>query len=185
MELTDNQPNEVQVDELTVLKKRADKLGITYSNNIGVETLRSKINAVLENQKNEDKDLESDDPQKIRQAIYNKAMKLVRCQITNLDPKKKDIPGEIITVANPYIGTVRKYIPFGEATIEGYHIPYCIYEFLKNRKFLSIKTRKGSNGQLVVETSWAPEFAITVLPQLTKEELKKLAAAQKAAGSIQ
>lgn len=106
-------------------------------------------------------------------------MKLVRCQITNLDPKKKDIPGEIITVANQYIGTVRKYIPFGEATIEGYHIPYCIYEFLKNRKFLSIKTRKGSNGQLVVETSWAPEFAITVLPQLTKEELKKLAAAQK------
>ena len=185
MELTDNQPNEVQVDELTLLKHRADKLGISYSNNIGLETLKNKINAVLASQEKQNNDLNSDDPQKLRQAIYKKAMKLVRCQITNLDPKKKDIPGEIITVANQYIGTVRKYIPFGESTFNGYHIPQCIYDFLKNRKFLSIKTRKGPNGQLVVETSWAPEFAITILPQLTQEELKKLAAAQRASGSIE
>lgn len=181
MELENQLEPEVVVDELTVLKQRADVLGIKYSPNIGVDKLREKINNVLA-VKEEEKT--STNPNLIRKRVKAEAMKLIRCRITNLDPKKASLPGEIITVANSYIGTVRKFVPFGEVTENGYHIPYCIYLFIKNRKFQSIRTTKNAKGELVTHTALVPEFAIEVLPQLTEKELKDLAKAQMAAGSI-
>lgn len=115
--------------------------------------------------------------QEIRKKLIAEATKLVRLRITNMDPKKRDLPGEIFTVANSYIGTVRKYVPFGEVTEEGYHVPYCIYQMLKDRKFLNIKVIK-RRGREIVEHNYVPEFALEVLPPLTVEELKKLAAQQ-------
>lgn len=120
----------------------------------------------------------------LRQRLLRDAMKMVRVRITNLDPKKKDLPGEIITVANEYIGTVKKYVPFGEVTDNGYHIPHCIYTVLRSKKFLSIKVTK-KNGREHVETQFAKEFALEVLPTLTVDELARLASAQLAAGSVE
>jgi len=112
-------------------------------------------------------------------------MKLVRLRIQNLDPKKKDLPGEIFTVANEYLGTVKKFVPYGEVTEEGYHVPYCIYRMMDARKFLNIRTVKDRRtGIERVESTWAKEFALEVLPQLTAKELAELANAQKAAGSF-
>jgi len=99
-----------------------------------------------------------------------------------MDPKKRDLPGEIVTVGNEYLGMVSKFIPFGEATDAGYHVPHILYTFLKNRKFLNVKTTKRANGQIKIEQSWANEFALEILPPLTQEELNKLANAQAAAG---
>lgn len=122
----------------------------------------------------------------IRQYMLQEEMKLVRCRITNLDPKKKDLPGEIITVANEYLGTIRKFVPFGEQTDEGYHIPYCIYKFLDARKFVSITTKKDRRtGQLEVTNRDAKEFSLEVMEPLTKRELQDLATAQIAAGSVE
>ena len=179
--------------ELEVLKQRATLMNIKFSNNISVEKLREKIEAA---QTSDEPVIEEastnplgDTPEPVKkmtlgQKIRQEQLKLVRVRIQNLDPKKKDLPGEIITVANEYMGTVRKFVPFGEATDEGYHIPYCIYEFLKNRKFQNIRVLKGKNGQPRIEQSWIREFSIEVLPQLTQEELNRLAAAQIAAGSL-
>lgn len=194
-----NDINELSEEEqLKLLKKRADQIGVKYSNNIGLETLAERINNKLEGkeQKPEEEapppplvkpeDAGKPAPKTLREKLVQENMKLVRIRITCLDPKKKEWPGEIITVANEYLGTVRKYVPFGEATEEGYHVPYCIYKYLKARKFLNIRTykdRKNQN-QIKVESNWVPEFAIEVLPQLTKEELAKLAAAQSAAGGL-
>lgn len=194
-----NDINELSEEEqLKLLKKRADQIGVKYSNNIGLETLAERINNKLEGkeQKPEEEspppplvkpeDAGKPAPKTLREKLVQENMKLVRIRITCLDPKKKEWPGEIITVANEYLGTVRKYVPFGEATEEGYHVPYCIYKYLKARKFLNIRTykdRKNQN-QIKIESNWVPEFAIEVLPQLTKEELAKLAAAQTAAGGL-
>lgn len=200
----DNQPegtNDIndlsEEEQLKLLKKRADQIGVKYSNNIGLETLAERINDKLEGkeQKPEEtpppplvkpEDVDKPAPKTLREKLVQENMKLVRIRITCLDPKKKEWPGEIITVANEYLGTVRKYVPFGEATEEGYHVPYCIYKYLKARKFLNIRTykdRKNQN-QIKVDSNWVPEFAIEVLPQLSKEELAKLAAAQSAAGGL-
>jgi hypothetical protein len=121
----------------------------------------------------------------LRHQLIRESMALVRVRITNLNPSKKDLPGEIFTVANRYIGTVRKYVPYGEVTDNGYHLPKCIYDQLVDRRFQNIRTVKDKRtGTPRVESSWAKEFAIEVLPQLTEQELKDLALAQAAAGSI-
>lgn len=186
-------------EELAMLKKRADLMGVTYSNRIGIEALRAKINAKLDgeadpgegkieeaptqpNPLNEGKPVQKET---IRQRLQREQMRLVRLRITNMNPKKASIPGEIITVGNRYLGTVRKYIPFGEATENGYHVPYCLYKALKNRKFLQIREIKDRRtGTNRIETSWVREFALEELPPLTEQELKDLAIAQAAAGAI-
>ena len=192
-----------QPSELDMLKSRAKLMGITFSNNIGLDALKTKIEehkkaseaetqtqalaqtneqqpeAQTENQKKNAKTIS------LRAHLQKEKMKLVRLRITNLDPKKKDLPGEILTVGNEYLGTVRKFVPFGEATDNGYHVPYCLYELMRDRKFLSIKTRKGPKGQTIVEQQMVREFALEILPPLTEAELARLSAAQLSAGGVE
>lgn len=178
--------------ELQVLKLRADQLGVPYSNNIGVETLRQRVADAMEGKKPEQtksanplgEDIpEVETPMQLRARLMAEQLKLVRLRITNMDPKKKDLPGEILTVANEYIGTVRKYIPYGEQTDNGYHVPYCLYTLMESRRFQHIRITK-KNGREFVETSWAKEFSLEILPQLTPDELARLAASQSAAGGL-
>ena len=179
--------------ELEVLKQRATLMNIKFSNNISVEKLREKIEAaqvkdepVVEAAVNPLGANQEAGVKKMTlgQKIRAEQTRLIRVRIQNLDPKKKDLPGEIITVANEYMGTVRKFVPFGEVTDNGYHIPYCIYEFLKERKFINITTRKGKNGLPDIRATEARELSIEVLPPLTEAELAQLAQAQIAAGSL-
>ena len=180
--------------ELEVLKQRATLMNIKFSNNISVEKLREKIEAAQAKDEPEVTEaavnpLGANQEAGVKkmtlgQKIRAEQTRLIRVRIQNLDPKKKDLPGEIITVANEYMGTVRKFVPFGEVTDNGYHIPYCIYEFLKERKFINITTRKGKNGLPDIRATEAREFSIEVLPPLTEAELAQLAQAQIAAGSL-
>lgn len=180
--------------ELEVLKQRATLMNIKFSNNISVEKLREKIEAAQAKDEPEvteavinplgEKQEAGVKKMTLGQKIRAEQTRLIRVRIQNLDPKKKDLPGEIITVANEYMGTVRKFVPFGEVTDNGYHIPYCIYEFLKERKFINITTRKGKNGLPDIRATEAREFSIEVLPPLTEAELAQLAQAQIAAGSL-
>ena len=184
-------------DELTVLKQRAKLMGIKFSNNISVDALRAKIEAHVSEEESIEAaelnplagDVAGATPvskMTMRQQLMAEQLRLVRLRITNLDPKKKDLPGEILTVGNEYIGTVRKFVPFGEVTDDGYHVPYILYKLLENRRFLHIRTVKDRRtGKERIETQWAKEFALEVLPQLTEEELKRLANAQAAAGSVE
>jgi hypothetical protein len=120
----------------------------------------------------------------LREHMVQSQMKLVRLRIQNLDPKKKDLPGEVFTVANEFLGAVKKYIPYGEASDEGYHVPYCIFTELESRRFQNIRTFTDKiTRQIKIETSWAREFSLEVLPPLTTEELTQLASAQAAAGN--
>lgn len=219
----DTNDSQIQADktELEVLKGRAKMLGITFSNNIKVETLREKIKEKLEGTVKEDEasDTDQDDtdeeivpeinalespevaavavaaveekltPNQIkmrhRQAVRNEALRLIRVRITCLDPKKKSLHGEILTVANETIGTVRKFVPYGEMTDNGYHIPYCLFTMLQNRKFLSIQHRRDARGREVIKQQWVREFAIEVLDPLTPAELQTLANQQAASGSVE
>lgn len=198
--LDQQEPEEKLPSELEVLKTRATAMGIVYSNNIGVEALRKKINdkmegtadtpavtAPAEAQANPLTGTPANAPVKsLRKHLQEQALKLVRIRISCMDPKKNDLPGEFFTVANEYIGTVRKYVPFGEVTDNGYHVPQCIYDFLKSREFLSIQTKTHPvTKQIETRTRYMKEFAIEVLPPLTQEELDKLAADQRATGRLE
>jgi hypothetical protein len=190
MEL-DDEIEEGTMDELAQLKQRADILGVKYPRHIGVDALRKKIRDKMEGIQEEapeaskaasepKKKTKAEIEQELREQVQLEGMALVRCRIYNLNPSKRDLQGEIITVANSYLGTVRKFIPFGEATDNGYHIPQVIYDDLKERKFQQIMT-KTVNGQIQVNTRMVPEYNIEVLDPLTEEELRELALKQEAA----
>lgn len=191
--------DDLQVDQMTMLKQRATVMGISYSNNISLETLKKRIQEKMDGVEAAKPELEKPiinplvdtkpavagkKTPSLRQHMHDTQMKLVRLRITNLDPKKKDLHGEFITVANEFLGTVKKFVPYGEVTDDGFHVPYCIYRELDSRKFLNIRTvRNRKEGTTKVENNWAKEFALDVLPPLTREELNRLATAQAAAGS--
>ena len=193
--------DEQAVDELTLLKERAKVMGIPFSNNISLETLRKRVADKMEG-KDEAPEVNAltGDPEiahamaakplnqkandvALRKLMYAKQMRQVRVRITNMDPKKKDLPGEIWTVANEYLGTVRKFVPYGEQTDDGFHIPYCLYRLLDSKRFLHIRDVKDRTTGIVRQDKvWAKEFSLDVLPTLTQGELDRLAAAQAAAG---
>lgn len=200
-DISSNEPS--TPDELTLLKQQATLMGISFSNNIKVETLRAKIAAKMEGEEdNTDEEgnaIKQPNPlagsatsftktnkrtPSLAEHLQKDAMKLVRIRIACMDPKKQDLPGEIFTVANEFLGTVKKYVPFGEQTDNGYHVPHCIYELLKNREFLHIQTRT-VNGQIETKTRWVKEFSIEVLPPLSDEEIQSLAQDQRATGRLE
>ena len=189
------------VDELTFLKERAKVMGIPFSNNISLETLRKRVNDKMEGKEAAPEvnaltgepeiaqalAIKPLDPKAnavaLRKLMHATQMRLVRVRITNMDPKKKDLPGEIWTVANEYLGTVRKFVPYGEQTDDGFHIPYCLYRLLDSKRFLHIRDVKDRTTGIVRQDKvWAKEFSLDVLPALSRDELDRLAAAQAAAG---
>lgn len=192
-----------QVTEMDMLKQRATMMGIQFSNNIGIETLRKKIqekmDGVPEVPETETpplvapavltKEAEPVAPVKpisLRNYLLAEATKLIRIRISCMDPKKQDIPGEYFTVANEHIGTIRKYVPFGESTDGGYHVPACILEMLRSREFLHIKTETHPVTKAIsVKTRYVREFSIEVLPPLTPEQIRRLAADQTSSGRLQ
>lgn len=219
--MSDNALEPTTPTEIEMLKERAALMGITHSNNIGVDALRKKIEAKMDGKADstdvdgnavtepvvepapvtpvaqanplaglsaeEVEELVEPDAPVVKltlsQYLQKEALKLVRIRISSMDPKKQDLPGEFFTVANQYIGNVRKYVPFGEQTDVGYHVPHCIYEFLKSREFLHIQTRT-VNGQIQTKTRYVKEFSIEVLPDLTRAEIAALAADQRATGRL-
>lgn len=169
-------------EELALLKERADLLGIKYSNNIGLETLRAKVNERLEtkNIESEEKNSKAD----LRKKVRDEQLKLVRIRLAVMNPAKKAWRGEIFTIANSVLGTVKKFVPYNpKFYTNGYHVPYCIYTLLKEKTFLNIIT-EDHGARTNVTTSFEKEFAIEVLPQLTTEELQELATAQQAGNRI-
>ena len=169
---------EKSVSELDLLKQQADTLGIKYSPNIGVETLKNKISAVIEAPTEEKTETQKVDA---RQALWNDAMRLVRLEIHNVNPAKSSLKGEFYTVANKIIGKVTKFVPYGDAG-KSYHVPNCIYQLLEEKKYLAFRDDSSApNGK---KTELIPEFNNKVLPPLTQEELEELKKAQLAGNHI-
>lgn len=178
------------IDELTVLKQRANQMGIRFSPNIGIEALRTKIGEALNGSPKEEEEAPEEAPKEVKETKgqfrarkRKEANKLVRIRLTCLNPVKKEWPGEVFTFVNSVVGTIRKFIPF-EGADDGYHVPVVIYNMLKARKCQVFVTVKDSRGGKVRQGKQINEFAIEVLPPLTKEELEDLAVRQAASYAI-
>ena len=99
-----------------------------------------------------------------------------------MNPAKAEWSGEILTVGNSVIGSVKKYVPFNAD--DGWHIPYVLYEFMRDRMCQVFTNSKTKNGVTVRQGKLIREFAIEVLPDLTQEELHDLAQRQAMSKSI-
>lgn len=198
--------NELAQDELAALKLRANSMGLQYHVNIGLDKLREKVNAALtdtpESVDIAQKDVKPTAPAFMaegatveeivagyREAVNanlstaqkrNQALKecnrLVRIQVTCMNPVKRDWPGEVIEVGNSVVGTFKKYIPFNATA--GYHVPHIIYQALKERDCQIFVNGTTENGIPIKRAKLIKEFSVTVMPSLTEAELKELAQRQ-------
>ena len=180
---------EVVTDELTVLKARADKLGISYHPSIKLEKLRAKVKEFLADDGEVDaedeapvastKEKETANQLRVRKRKESNA--LVRIRVACMNPNKKEWDGEIITTGNSAVGTIKKYVPFNAE--DGYHVPRMIYEQLLQRQCQVFYTHKDSKGNKSRKGKLIKEFSIELLPPLTAGELKDLAQRQAMAKS--
>ena len=188
-ELDFPEQDEPQLDELTLLKQRAQTLGIKFHPSIGLESLRSKVSAALTG---EDAEEAAEEPVpeapaaesriQMRNRLRKEASALVRVRVTCMNPNKKEWKGEIFTASNSIVGTFRKYVQFN--TEEGWHVPQIILNMIKARQFQTFYTIKNERGVAVRKGKLIPEFAVEVLPPLTEEELLELSRRQALAGGV-
>lgn len=187
---------EVQLDELTALKKRADMMGIAYHHKAGIETLKKLIAQKLgdepEDTEEEDVKVPQAKPSATGRAVRpaskaeianfkrKQANKLVRVEVTNMNPNKREWEGEILTAGNSVVGSLKKYIPFNTPT----HVPVIILNAMKERKCQVFYSVTDKFGNKLKKAKLISEFGIKELPPLTKDELRAIASAQLAAGSV-
>jgi hypothetical protein len=197
-------------DELTLLRQRADLMGIKYHPNIGVDKLKEKIayqQEEIANNAASPKATDESDSQEEQDALNNnmdiseakkdapithettgqrrvrlrrEATKLVRVRVTNMNPLKSALKGEIFSVGNAQIGFIKKFVPFNAE--QGWHIPQIILTHIQNKKFLT-HYEANIGGKKIKKHRLVPEYAVEILPPLTAEELKDLAQRQLAASN--
>ena len=186
----DTDTNAPEQDELTALKARADLLKIPYHPSIGVEKLREKVASAI-NGTGPVADPapaavpdavtgETDSQRRVR--LRREATALVRIRVTCMNPAKKEWEGEIFSTGNALVGSIKKYVPFNAD--DGWHVPNMIYQMLKARQCQVFTTVKSARGVDIRQGKLIKEFAIEVLPPLTKDELQELAQLQAMARSI-
>lgn len=194
-----DQPTDLPIpDEMTILRERAKTLGIRVGPNIGIDSLRKRIQDKLDGKEDSDSETEETVEEKTEKTtkvdkketigekvkrLRMKHLKLVRVRIVCMNPSKKEMTGEIITIANKYIGKVSKFVPFDLE--EPYHIPHVIYKELKSRKYVNVKSVMRNGVEVTQPESMreVPEFSIEVLPPLTEKELNNLRISQARSGS--
>lgn len=165
-----------EFDTLAALKARADLLGVQYHPSIGEDKLREKVNAAMQDDQPSNPVIAKTEAEIInarRQALINSATALVRIKLACMNPAKKDWDGEIFTIGNSIVGSIKKYVPFNSD--EAWHVPHILYTMLKERVCQIFITVRNSNGVAVQKSKTIKEFSIEVLPNLTKEELTDLA----------
>lgn len=186
----DKEPAPITKDELTLLKEQAKKLNIGFSPNIGLDALKAKVKAVLENEAPVVEEVAEpvalgslvESTGKRRARLRKEANVLVRVIVSCRNPSKKEWQGEFFTVSNSVIGTIKKYVPFD--TEEGWHVPVALYNMIKERQYQHFYKVK-VDGKEVTRGKLVPEFNVQLLPQLTKAELQELAQRQAITRSIE
>lgn len=111
-----------------------------------------------------------------RQRLRREANEQVRIRVTCMNPAKKEWHGEIFTVGNSAVGTLKKFVPFNAE--EGWHVPRLILQAMQERQCQIFVNGKAKNGIKIRESKLIKEFAIEILPALTDAEIKELARRQ-------
>lgn len=154
-------------DELTLLKERADLMGIKYHPSIGLDKLKEKVNEAL-----------APEPEKtatqIRMEKIQEANRLIRARVTCMDPNRKGWKGDFFTVMNSTFGTIKKFVPYN---VE-WHVPKVILKQIKRKKRQEFYEVQGKGGMKFKRARMVPMYAVEELPDLTHEELTELARKQ-------
>ncbi len=171
--------HKAQLDEL---KSQADLLGLAYHPSIGMDKLREKLaehKAGNETTSMEDGPVTSTLLQRKREAKLA-ATKLVRVKVACMNPNKKAHKGTLRSAGNDLVGTVKRFIPFNKI----WHVEAILLKQLQKAAFTQFEEVNTKDGITIKRPISVKEFSVEVMPDLTKEELAKLAKSQAARNSI-
>lgn len=165
----------MSISERDSLKALADQQGLTYKDNIPTDRLRALVYGATDEVGEPVAVVEESLADK-RLRIRNAALKLIRVNITCMNPAKAAYTGELFTIGNSIIPTITKMVPFG--TPEGYHIPQILLDHIKGKEFQTFIPKKGKNGIDTVTSKCIREYAVEILPSLTPTEIQEIAKLQ-------
>ena len=185
--------------ELKQLQDLADEVGFKYHYKAGVTTLANQLDEFLKEKGDSLSnhiDMEKEQEEKLANLTFadfdkkeaeenakkadenlREANRLVRVQITCNNKNKNSLNGEIFTVCNSKLSTIKKYIPYGVPT----HIPLIMLNMIKEKEYQSFRKER-VNGFMVTKPHMIPEYNIQELPPLTSEELEAIKKKQLAEG---
>ena len=165
-------------EEIDLLRARARQMGVSHHPSIGLEKLREKIKAKMDEGRimKTPEMSEREAMIKKRNKQVKEANRLIRIRVTNMNPNKRDWEGEIYTVGNSVVGSFKKYVPFNAE--EGWHVPMIIYNHLLERKCQVFHTVKAAGGNKTRKGKLINELSIEVMPPLKRNEMKDLATQQ-------
>lgn len=167
--------------ELEVLKQRATTLGIKFHPSIGLEKLKVMVENALSDNPTKVEEVKSTLTSKAAEAaaravVVKDANALIRVRVACMNPAKKEWVGEVFTVSNSVVGTIRKYVPFNND--EGWHVPAMILSVMRERQCQIFVTDVGKDGAKLRKAKLIREFSIEELPTLTLKEIEELAQRQ-------
>lgn len=190
-------------DEMTTLKNRARLMGIAFSPNIGLETLKTRITAGMAGQLPDKVDdvIKPEDAPKTdtagkartwltheeftaeqRAHDHSISNRLVRIVVACNNPLKREWDGDIFSVGSAKKGTFKKFVPFNNQA--GFHVPYIIYKEIEAKMYTYFYNTKGPRGEKIRKGKFAKEFNVEVLPPLTAKELGELKQRQLAENAL-
>lgn len=110
-----------------------------------------------------------------RRRLRDEALKLVRINISCMDPAKQKHKGELLCVSNRNIGSVQRFIPYNR----DWHVEQVILDALLDKNYMVFDEEKTPRAGIIIKTPRnVPAFNIRILPPLTDGELKDLAQRQ-------
>ena len=180
--MTDVKDKTETYDELADLKKRADLMGLKYHHAIGVDKLSKLIADALESDDAVAEDSSKKSSKSDLRKLRDEQTKLVRVIVYNNNIHRKEAEGDFFTIRNGVVGTITKYVPYGNE--EGWHVPKALLDVIREKKYQIHVKDKSVKGVETLRGRSVPEFTIQELPPLTEKELKDLATRQAMAGNI-
>lgn len=169
---------ETQESEIDALKLIADNMGLEYHPSIGVSKLKDKIAKAKEPVAS--KTVAIMNKMEARKGYIEEATKLVRCRIVNMNPMRKESKGEYFSISNKMIGTIKRFVPFD---LE-WHVEDALVNMIKDAKFRKTLEEPDGKGGKISRNVFIPAYSVEILPHLTTQQLKDLAADQAARGAI-
>ena len=188
---TDVTPEEVDTNSREYWKQEAEKLALSYPNNMPTEKLialvQSTIKARAEVHSNAparglNKSIGRLAPEV--QSMQDTAMSLVRFRLTVLDPNKRSATGIFVSAGNDNLAPIKRMIPFNAPV---WHAERIVVEHLKNIKYTALQSRYNDRLKASFDDPSSrklmPCFLIEELPPLTDEELANLQQLQSQQGT--
>lgn len=175
------------VDEKTQIQQRLDQMGISYKKTHGVDKLKEFLKLALIPDDNAKEEFEKENKPKIvpeyilRQELIKKASKLTRVIVNTLDPNENSLRGQFFTFVNGKIGTIKRFVPFGEYCGEkGTHVEESILNIIRSKKYMKIVKYKDSKGIERYKKVASPKYAVQETGKITQKELDEIKARQAA-----